>query len=361
TARSNFYTDISDKTLLDMLGTGYVAGLADKNSKYYTAKQVTEINDNYAGKLMGIGADVVKDASGYFRVVKVYVGSPAEGAGLTKGTIITKLDDTDLKPLTSDAVNALLKGETGTSVHLTYLVDNVENSVDLQRNVFDSPTVEYQLHGSNGYIKILTFAKSTPADMDYAINRLREQGAGTLVFDLRGNTGGKLEYAAECIDQLCPAGAIVSGIYKNGETKVLFTSDADESMMPMVVVTNGTTAAGAELFAASLHDFGKAKIVGAKTAGKGTIQTLFVMSDGSGMDLTVAKLVPGKSESFDGIGVLPDYERVLTPEEELGYYDFTLDDDPQLLRAFEAVSGMAKSTASAAAASTASSLPAPSP
>lgn len=345
TARDSYYTTINDQTLLDMLGTGYIAGLGDKNSKYYTAKQVVALNDTYAGKLMGIGADVVKDPSGYFRIVKVYRDSPAQGAGLAKGDIITKLDDKDLKTLSTDAVNTQLKGEAGTSVRITYLRNAEENLVEVQRNVFDSPTVEYQLVGSTGYLKVLTFAKTTPAEMDTAINQMLTQGANALVFDVRGNTGGKLEYAAQCIDQLCPAGTIVSGVYKNGETKVLYTSDATEITVPMTVVTNGSTAAGAELFAVSLRDFGKAKIVGAKTAGKGTLQNLFVMSDGSGIDLTVAKMVPGKSESFDGIGVTPDYERALTPEEELGYYDFTIEDDPQLLRAFEVAISMVRENA----------------
>lgn len=342
--RSNYYTDINDQNLLDMMSTGYIAGLGDKNSKYYTAKQVTELNDRYNGKLLGIGVEVVKDSSGYFRVVKVYAGSPAEAAGLTKDVMLTKLDDTELKSLTTDAVNTLLQGEAGTNLRVTYLqTDSTEATVELQRKSYDSPTVEYQLVNGIGYIKIRTFAKATAADMDYAMNRLTEQGASALVFDVRDNTGGKLEYAAECIDLLCPAGTLVSGVYKNGETKVLYTSDANEASLPLVVVTNGNTAFGAELFAVSVHDFGKGKIVGARTAGKGTLQSLLSLKDGSAISLTVAKLVPGKSDSYNGTGVAPDYERVLSAEEELGYYDYTVDTDPQLLRAFEVATSLAKS------------------
>lgn len=342
--RSNYYGTINDQTLMDMTGTGYVAGLTDKNSKYYTAKQVTEINDLNSGKRLGIGIEIVKDSSGYFRVVKVYAGSPAEAAGIVKDNMLTRLDDTELKAMTTDAVTSLLNGESGTNIRVTYLADANEVTVDLQRRAYDSPTVEYQLNGTDGYIKIRTFAKDTAADMDYAINRLTEQGATALVFDLRDNTGGKLEYAAECIDILCPAGTIVSGIYKDGTTKVLQTSDANEVNLPMVVVTNGNTASGAELFAVSVRDFGKGKTVGAKTAGKGTLQTLFTMKDGSGIDLTVATLVPGKSDSFDGVGVVPDYERTLSAEEEQGYYDFSITDDPQLSRAFEVATSLVKAT-----------------
>lgn len=340
-ARDNFYTEINDQTLYDMLATGYVAGLGDRNSKYYTAKQVTELNDTASGKLMGIGVEVVKDASGYFRIVKIYPGSPAEAAQLSQNLIITKLDETDLKTLTLDAVNSLLKGESGTTIKVTYLQDNAETPVDIQRSPFDLPTVEFQLVDAVGYIKIRTFADETVSQLDYAINALTQQGASSLVFDVRNNAGGSLSAAAECVDLLCPAGTIVSGTYKGGETKVLYTSDEKEVALPMVVLTNGNTASGAELFAVSLRDFGKGRIVGAKTAGRGTLQRMYTMTDGSAVSLTVAVMVPGRSESFDGVGVTPDYERTLSAEEELAYYDYTVNDDPQIQRAIEVAVSLA--------------------
>lgn len=340
-ARDNFYTEINDQTLYDMLATGYVAGLGDRNSKYYTAKQVTELNDTASGKLMGIGVEVVKDASGYFRIVKIYPGSPAEAAQLSQNLIITKLDETDLKTLTLDAVNSLLKGESGTTIKVTYLQDNAETLVDIQRSPFDLPTVEFQLVDAVGYIKIRTFADETVSQLDYAINALTQQGASSLVFDVRNNAGGSLSAAAECVDLLCPAGTIVSGTYKGGETKVLYTSDEKEVALPMVVLTNGNTASGAELFAVSLRDFGKGRIVGAKTAGRGTLQRMYTMTDGSAVSLTVAVMVPGRSESFDGVGVTPDYERTLSAEEELAYYDYTVNDDPQIQRAIEVAVSLA--------------------
>lgn len=359
--RSNYYTEINDQNLMDMMSTGYVAGLGDKNTKYYSAKQVAQINDSYAGRLMGIGVEVVKDSSGYFRVVKVYAGSPAEAAGLTKDIMITKLDDTELKALSTDTVNTILQGEAGTNVRITYLqADATEGMVELQRKTYDSPTTEYQLIDSIGYIRIRTFAKGTAAEIDYAMNRLAEQGAVVMVFDVRDNTGGKLEYAAECADLLCPAGTLVSGSYKDGASKVLYTSDENQAAYPLVVVTNGATAAGAELFAASIRDFEKGKIVGARTAGKGTLQSLFVLKDGSGLDLTVAKLIPGKSDSFDGVGLTPDYERTLSAEEELAYYDFTIESDPQLQRAFEVAASLVK-TGNTAASSQAQVESAPAP
>ncbi len=340
--RDNFYTEINDDTLYDMLATGYIAGLGDRNSRYYTAKQVIERNDIASGKLMGIGVELTKDTSGYFKVVKLYTGSPAETAGLVKGTILTKVGDTDLKSLTLDTVTGMLRGESGTSVTVTYLKDNVETAVEIQRSPFDLPLVEYQLTEDNvGYLKILSFSEDTAARLDYAINALTDQGATSLIFDLRDNADGDLAAAADCIDLLCPAGTIVSGTYRDGETRVLYTSDEKEVALPMVALTNESTSGAAELFAVSIRDFGKGKIVGATTAGKGTMQRLYSMSDGSAVSLTVAVLVPGRSESFDGVGVVPDYERVLTAEEKSAYYDFTVKDDPQILRASEVAVSLA--------------------
>lgn len=340
--RDNFYTEINDDTLYDMLATGYIAGLGDRNSRYYTAKQVIERNDIASGKLMGIGVELTKDTSGYFKVVKLYTGSPAETAGLVKGTILTKVGETDLKSLTLDTVTGMLRGESGTSVTVTYLKDNVETAVEIQRSPFDLPLVEYQLTEDNvGYLKILSFSEDTAARLDYAINAMTDQGATSLIFDLRDNADGDLAAAADCIDLLCPAGTIVSGTYRDGETRVLYTSDEKEVALPMVALTNESTSGAAELFAVSIRDFGKGKIVGATTAGKGTMQRLYSMSDGSAVSLTVAVLVPGRSESFDGVGVVPDYERVLTAEEKSAYYDFTVKDDPQILRASEVAVSLA--------------------
>lgn len=345
TVRSNFYAGINDQTLLDTMSTGYVAGLTDKNSKYYTAKQMAVLADTHAGKLMGVGVEIAKDPSGYFKVVKVYPGSPAHTAGIAKNTMLTRVNGVDLTGYTVDGVNSLLAGEAGTIVSLTYLADASETAVELQRKSYDSPTVEYQLEGENGYIRIRTFASGTAAELEQAIGRLTEQGAKALIFDLRDNAGGLLEYAAECVDLVCPAGTIASGVYKDEVSRVLYTSDAAQAALPCVAVTNANTAYGAELFAVSVRDFGMGRIVGARTAGKGTVQELFTMKDGSGVELTVASLLPGRSESFDGVGVLPDYERVLTSEEELGYYDFTLQTDPQLARAFETAATLVKSGA----------------
>ena len=340
--RDNFYTEIDDQTLYDMIATGYIAGLGDRNSKYYTAKQVIERNDIASGKLMGIGADLIKDTSGYFKIVKIYSGSPAESAGLTKGTLITKLNDTDLKSLSLDAADSLLRGESGTSINVTYLKDNVETAVSIQRSVYEIPLVEYQMVGDKiGYIRIFSFSEDTAARLDYAVNSLTDQGATSLVFDVRDNADGSLAAGAECIDLLCPAGTIVSGTYRDGETRVLYTSDENEVTLPMVVITNESTSGASELFAVSIRDLRSGRIVGATTAGKGTLQRTYSMSDGSAIDLTVAVLVPGKSESFDGVGVVPDYERVLTAEEKAIYYEFTVEDDPQILRAEEVAASLA--------------------
>lgn len=178
--RNNFYTDINEQTLMDMVSTGYIAGLSDRNSRYYTAAQLTVRKDEDAGRLMGVGIDLAKDASGYFKIIKVYSGSPAQEAGIAKNNMLTKINGTDLTGQTVDAVTSMLNGEAGTTVSLTYLVDSNEVTVDLQRRTYNSPTVEYQMVGANGYIKIRTFAEGTLTELDQAINQLAAQGAQAL-------------------------------------------------------------------------------------------------------------------------------------------------------------------------------------
>lgn len=340
-ARDSFYAEINDETLFDMIATGYVAGLGDRNSHYYTARQYAELTGVQSGRLMGIGVEIVKDASGYFRVVKVYEGSPAAAAGLVQNVMLTQLDGVDLRSLSLDTVNGMLRGESGTTLQLAYLLDNVENQAELQRSPFEQPTVEFQLLDTVGYIKLRTFTSATVAQLDYAINSLRSQGAQALVFDLRNNTGGSLDAAAECIDLLCPAGVIAQGVYKDGEAKTLYTSDGKSVELPMVALTNSGTAAGAELFALSLREFELGRLVGETTAGRGSLQQVTTLTDGSAVELTVAVLLTGSGTSFDGAGVEPDYERVMTAEESQLFYDFTVNDDPQIQRAVEVAISLA--------------------
>ncbi|MEG0305176.1 MAG: S41 family peptidase [Oscillospiraceae bacterium] len=339
--RADYYGTISDETLFDMISVGYMAGIGDgKNAKYYTAKQYAELLDIQDGKVIGVGVEVIKQGNSYARVIEVYPDSPAALAGIQKNYTLTKIDDTDLKPLSLEQIQGLLRGEQGTEISLTYL-DHTgieQPPITLRRTPYERKSVEYVMPtGKNiGYVKISIFNNKTAAELDGAVNDLQKQGAAALVFDLRNNAGGLLEGAVSCIDVLCPAGAIGSTEDKYGEVRSLGLSDAVDVKLPMVVLTNGNTASAAELFASAIRDFGKGKLVGTKTYGKGTIQCAPQrLSDSSAISYTTGKLITAKGESFDGVGIVPDEEISLKAEEEQNFYDLTVDTDTQILRSFE--------------------------
>lgn len=360
---SDYYTADED-TLNDMLASGYMLGSGDKYARYYTASAYTELVQIQNGTLMGIGVDVVKDSvTGYAKVIKVYSGSPAQDLGMTAGCYIIMIDDTDVKNLSStDSITSRLRGENGTNVSIVWRnLEAAESTNTITRRSYQVTTVESRMIGGVcGYIRIRSFAEGTASELDYAISTLTAQGAQSLLFDLRDNTGADLDAAMECIDLVCPDGVIASAQYRDGTTEVLANSSGDTAVsLPIVCLVNGSTASGAELFAASARLLSGARLVGTTTAGRGTIQgDPKLLSDGSAVVLTVAQLLCSDGSCFEGTGLTVDTESALSADEQIMYYDFTVENDPQILRAFTVANALTGNstvgaTASSAAASSA--------
>ena len=326
--RANYYGDITDATLYDMIGYGYVLGTGDKNASYYTARQFKELLDIQKGSLIGIGVDVVKDASGLARIIAVYDGSPAEELGLQVGGFITTIEGADVKTMNKDTVIAKLRGEAGTEAHFGYMApDGVTADHAVNRSAYIVPSVDFAMLEENcGYIRILRFDSTTLNQFSRAINDLQDFGAKALVIDLRDNAGGLLQAATDCLDLLVPSGDLVWAQYKDGEQNLLGESDDSSVDLPIVVMVNRNTASSAELFAADLREFSGAQIIGEKTMGKGTIQgEPHRMSDGSAVVITVAKMLTGNGESFDGVGVPVDLEVAPKPGTENSEGDYAHD------------------------------------
>ncbi|WP_052446861.1 S41 family peptidase [Candidatus Soleaferrea massiliensis] len=336
--RQNYIGTIDEEYLNDEIADGYIRGTGDTYGTYLTAKQYKQLMDSYTGKMVGIGIGSEKDASGYIKVKQVYDESPAESAGLKEGDLIVKVDDLDITTNNySDAIDKL-SGEAGTKVTIVIHRDTQEITTEITRRQFEIRTVESKMIGDqNGYIKITEFNDSTTTQFQDALDELADQGAQSLIFDVRGNPGGTINSVADILDILLPEGTIVSATYKNGKTEVLKESDADEVELPMVVITNEKSASAAELFTQALKDYDKAKSVGAKTFGKGSMQTVFQLSDGSALDLTVAKYNPPMSDNFDGIGVKPDYEVQLPADVLSGEVALAEANDSQLQKALEVI------------------------
>lgn len=336
--RANAYFPINDDTLNDMIGYGYMQGISDRYARYYTARANAERLGLESGDLMGIGVAVVKDtSSGYGRIIRIYANSPASETQLQVGGYITAIGEIGVRSLSDTAsITSALLGEEGSSVTLGYLTpDRQEMTLDLIRANYTVTTVFAQLlEDGCGYLRVDDFSVNTGAEFRSAVDSLLQQGASGIVFDLRDNPGTNLNAALVCADRCVIGGVIAQSQAKDGTTTNLRITDEQEINVPMVCLVNGSTAGSAELFANALKKMGGAILVGNNTAGNGAIlgdpQSL---SDGSALVVTVGIMLDNEGESWDGIGLSPDVEAALTPDEIAAYYDFTVDTDPQIQRA----------------------------
>ena len=340
--RQNFYGDIDEDQLLNAVAKGYVSGLGDKYARYLTPEEYSAQMADYEAEKASIGISYVVDPSGYIKVVEVYAGSPAEEAGIEKGDLIVEVDGTVVNTENYQDMASLVAGEEGTSLEVVVRHDNNDKDVEIVRRSIEVPMVTYQQYGNVGYIKIKEFHNNTPEQFDTALDRLIADGAQALIFDVRNNPGGTIDSVIAMLDRLLPEGDLVSATYHDGHTEVLGTSDAEEVNLPMVVITNDQTASAAELFAQAIKDYNKGRTVGTQTYGKGVMQTIYPLSDGGALSITVAKYNPPKSANFDGVGVKPDYEVQLTAEQQRDFYDLDETTDPQLRKAIELAEAVIK-------------------
>ena len=305
--RDNYYGDINENTLSDGIMKGYVSGIDDKYSRYLTEEEyLTEQNDN-SGTLVGLGLTIAEDESGYIRISKIISDSPATDSGLLENDIIIAIDGVDVKDIGFAEASDAMRGTEGSPISLTIRRDGKDTEYSFTRRSIEVTTVEAEMLGNYvGYIKISGFKQNTPQQFIDALERLTANGATSLVFDLRDNGGGLVSALSECLDPLLPEGIVATAEYKDGHSETLVYSDASELNIPMAVIVNENTASAAELFAASLRDFGKAPLVGSQTYGKGVIQTTTELENGGAVILTVAEYKTAFSECYDGIGLTPD-------------------------------------------------------
>ena len=344
--RSNEYFTINEDTLNDTLAAGYMLGINDKYARYYTAKAYSERLAVESGKLTGIGVAVVNDpSSGYGRIPRVYGNSPASEAGLQVGGYITAIGDMSTKSMTDTAsLTSALLGEEGTTTTITYLTpDRQEQTVDLVHSNYRTTTVSSQMIGDTcGYVRIDAFSSGTASEFKAAVDDLLQQGANSLVFDLRDNTGENLNAALVAADYCVPSGEIAKQQDRDGNVTVLRMSDETEINVPIVCLVNGSTAGSAELFANALRKMAGATLVGTKTAGKGVVLSdAQSFSDGSAAYITVGLLLDNEDQTWNEEGLRPDIDAALSVDEQNAYYDYTLDTDPQISKAVNAATALA--------------------
>ena len=343
--RANEYFDINDDTLNDTIASGYMLGISDRYARYYSAKAYSERVGLANGRLMGIGVAVVKDpSSGYARIIRVYDNTPATNVGLEVGGFITAIGDTSTRSMSDTAaMTSALLGEEGSIVSIKYLTPlREEQSFEITHANYTTPSISTVCLMDNGvgYLRMDSFTSGTAVEFRNAVNSLTNQGATSLIFDLRDNSGENLNAALVATDYCVPSGLIAQSQDKGGNVADLRMSDENEITLPVVCLVNGSTASGAELFANALRKMAGATIVGSTTAGKGVLlsdpQSL---SDGSAVVITVGILLDNEGKNWNGTGLTPDVDASLTNDEQSSYYDFTVDNDPQITKAINAISG----------------------
>ena len=345
--RAGEYFTIDEDTLNDRLAAGYMNGINDKYAVYYTAKEYSEKQSVEKGTLTGIGVAVVNDtSSGYARIIRLYDNSPAAEAGMQVGGFITAINDESTRNITSTArLTSKLLGEEGTTTTITYLTpDRQEQQLNLVHSNYKTPSIytRQMVADTCGYIRIDAFTSGTASEFKAAVDELLQQGANSLVFDLRDNTGENLNAALVAADYCVPSGEIAKQQDRDGNVTVLRMSDETEINVPIVCLVNGSTAGSAELFANALRKMAGATLVGTKTAGKGVVMSeAQSFSDGSAAYITVGLLLDNEDQTWNEEGLRPDIDAALSVDEQNAYYDYTLDTDPQISKAVNAATALA--------------------
>lgn len=326
---------INDETLQASILSGYVNGIGDKYASYMQANAYYELQQTTSGVINGTGLEAEDNGSGYLAVTRVYKNSSAESNGVKAGDVITEIDGKSLLSMTPDDGLQRLSGEIGTKISLTLVRNGEEISVTLVRQQVDIESVtEKMLENRIGFIRITAFNAKTAEQFSTALNTLTAQGAAALIIDVRQNGGGTVSSIQPMLNRLIPAAIIAYSENAYGARKTLVETDgANYIDLPITVLADGGTASAAELFAIALKDERGAAIVGTQTYGKASIQSVISFPDGSALTLTTAKIIPSKSDSYDNVGIKPDYQ-VELPTGILFEY-LSEQDDTQLQKAIE--------------------------
>ena len=309
---SDYLGDVDEDALKEGLYKGYLEALGDPYSEYYDAEETAKFNENMSGEFSGIGVIMSQDQkSGLITMVQIYKDSPAMKAGLKERDILFKVDGKDVSGRKLDEVVSDIKGKKGTKVELTVLRGEEREKVTttVVRDTIEVQTVEYEMMEDQiAYLAISEFDIVTYEQYKAALQDLEKQGMKGLVIDLRGNPGGSLDIVCEMLDLILPKGLLVYTEDKKGE-KQEYTSDADyEYDVPMTVLIDGSSASASEIFAGAVQDYERAEIVGTTSYGKGVVQSVYALKDGTCVKLTVAEYFTPKGRSINEKGITPDVE-----------------------------------------------------
>lgn len=334
------YLDEKDESSLrEGLYAGLLAGLKDPYSTYYTAEQYKELNTSNEGSYVGIGAVLQKDDAGGAKIIQLYEGGPGEQVGLKKGDVIKAVDGTDVTDKETSDIASMVRDSEKDSVMLTIQRENEEKTRDVKVEIRDVEiqTVSHEmLSEDTGYIRISEFSEVTSDQYKKAFADLKDQGMKKLVVDLRDNPGGLLTAVCGVLRQILPEGLIVYTEDKNGKREEETCDGKNKLDMPLAVLVNGNSASASEIFAGAVKDYGIGTIVGTTTYGKGVVQTIHSLTDGSAVKITIAKYFTPKGNDINKKGINPDVEAELSGD-ITDWTELTHKEDTQLQTALKEI------------------------
>lgn len=313
TAIEYYYVEeLDEDAMADGLYSGLMNSLGDPYAEYYTPDQWIAMQNSTEGIYYGIGAYMKKDTvTGYPQITGIIRETPAEEAGLLIDDYIYEVDGKDVFDMNLSDVTGMIKGPEGTTVSLTVIRPSTGEELDMtiERRKVETPTVEYEmLEGNIGYISIAEFDTVTVDQFAEALATVRGNNMEGLILDLRGNPGGSLNAVVEIARMLLPKGMIVYTEDKYGERNE-YTCDGKRCIdVPMVVLVNGGSASASEILAGAVKDYGIGTLLGTTTYGKGIVQRLIALDDGSAIKLTVSHYYTPLGNDIHKVGVVPDIE-----------------------------------------------------
>lgn len=334
-----YVEDVEKDKIDDMLYTGMMAGVGDQYTYYMTADNLNRYMDDSNGRFGGIGVEVSLTRDGETIINRVNEGDPAGQAGILSGDVIIGVDGEDMRGKTREDIVVRIRGDVGKPVKVKVYrqSDNSTPEFEMVREEIVVKSVESRmLEDGMGYILITGFKENTYEQFMEAMEKLQEQGMRALVLDLRYNPGGSVRAVYQIGEEILPEGTMVYTV-DNKENRRDYICDGEYTDLPMAVLVNGGSASASEILAGAVKDRGAGTLIGTQTFGKGLVQRLFILPDGSGLHITIQKYYTPNGTSIHGVGITPD-EVVELPEEYAEVWEVAAipeEEDTQLERAKE--------------------------
>ncbi len=344
--QKSFYEDIDTNKLVEGAISGMASSLKDPYTVYYDKEQMkmfTDMQRNTEDEYVGVGLPIMLDKNGIITVLEPFDGSPAKEAGIKQGDKILKIDGKDITGIKDDTLVAnMIKGQENTETVLTILRQSENATFDVRvarRKIKAILNIRSEMLEHNiAYIRLKMFDENISKNFISQLNKLVDEGAKSLIIDVRDNPGGLYDEVVALADRILPEGVIVYTENRQGK-KVEKKSDSTQLDMPIVVLTNGNSASASEILAGALKDFKKGTLIGTKTFGKGLVQTTYGFNDGTGLKVTIARYFTPSGVCIHGQGIQPDIEVKLPDKyKDTSSSAIPREDDLQLQKAIEVLS-----------------------